>query len=66
MTINLNFYKPLQEIGLEEFYDIVDKEESVSEQELVNAFRCIDTDHNGVISKKELLNLLTTVRMNFY
>jgi Ca2+-binding EF-hand superfamily protein len=49
----------LPEIGLSEFYEIAGHEATISEREIIDAFRAIDVNGNGYISYNEFLALFT-------
>ena len=59
----LSYYKKKnnQEIGINEFCEIASQEEVITERELFNAFRSIDTNENGYISYREFMDAFTTV-----
>jgi Ca2+-binding EF-hand superfamily protein len=49
----------LKGIGLEEFYEIANQENTITERDLLEAFKAIDVNDNGYVSFNEFLALLT-------
>ena len=46
---------------MDEFYEIAKKEATISEKQLLEAFRAIDINGDGFISAKEFITLFTSV-----
>lgn len=59
--LRLSNYFPLGSLSFEDFCDICRKEPPTNENDLMRAFRKIDTSGDGFISNAELRKVLTTV-----
>ncbi|CAF0786566.1 unnamed protein product [Brachionus calyciflorus] len=53
------YWKEYNKIGLDEFCEIASKEHPPNEQELIQAFKAIDTDSNGFISINEFIDVFS-------
>ena len=65
-SIIRKFYIHCKGIYFEDFCEIASKEDSIREKDLIDAFHCIDINRDGFISKRELMNLLTTVSCSLF
>ena len=59
------FYN-LEPIDFNEFTLLCKKIPAISEKDLIKAFKRMDTDNNGFISKEEFIKSATSVRLSIY